>query len=106
VLAAAALVVGVTAIVTVKREPAPTPPPEKQLLIADDLLVTDADKALCEEIGPLLKEQTDRGRAFINTGVPESPERRVATRTFKADTVEWYVKIQKALNSHQSRSAT
>src|SRR5689334_14734088 len=69
VLAAAALVVGVVAL----YEPAtaaiasspPTAPPQ---LIADEIFIDEADKPLCEDIGPLMREETDRTNTFLDLG--------------------------------------
>jgi hypothetical protein len=62
---------------------------EEQVAIADEILVPTLNNALCKEIGPLVAEQTGRGRP-INTGTPETPERRAAIPEFKSDAVEWY----------------
>ena len=98
VLAAAALMVGVVALVAAHRGPAPVPEPMEPVAIARDLLLSDADKALFEEIGPLLKEQTDRAKAFVV--VPGSAEHRAAISKMKSGTLDWYGRVQQALNSN------
>jgi hypothetical protein len=102
VLAAAALVVGVIGLVTVQRNAAPIPRPVTTHAVADELLVPDADKALCRDVGPLIREQSDRVSTFINTGIPESAERRAAIPKFRADTLEWYGRIQSKVNGYLS----
>lgn len=96
-LAVAALVL---AIVTAVRGPEPSPPTpvpqaEEQLLFVDD-----ADKALCEVIGPLMREQSDRTRDFMHIGDAASPERLGAIPQYKADTLAWAKRIQPLLNQH------
>ncbi|MCQ4364816.1 MULTISPECIES: hypothetical protein [Mycobacterium] len=94
VLAVAALVMSLIALMT---DPAPAPaastakPP-----------VADADKALCQAIGPLMKENDDRSNAFLATGEAGSPERDAALPKFVADTQDWARRTQQALDGHNT----
>jgi hypothetical protein len=60
----------------------------------------DADKPLCEAVGPLMKESNDVTNAFIATGAPGSPERSAAIPKFKADTLDLANRIEKVINEH------
>ncbi|GFG54583.1 hypothetical protein MAGR_60240 [Mycolicibacterium agri] len=87
-------------IVAVTREPALPPQPAVPQAAPQQLFVDDADKALCEAIGPLMREASDRTNAFLRTGTPDSPERLNAIAGFKAETADWANRIQKILNEH------
>jgi len=78
VLAVAALVVAVVSLVT---QPAPAP----TVSAPSGQAITDADKALCQAIGPLMKENDDRSNAFLTTGEAGSPERDAALPKFVSD---------------------
>lgn len=103
-VAALAVLLGVAAlvlsIIAVTRGPEPQPPKETPQAQPEELFVEDADKALCEVIGPLMREETDRANAFLSTGNPDSPERKAAITKFKADTLGWANRTQSALNQH------
>lgn len=91
VLATVALVLSLVSLLT-QPDPAPSapkPPP-----------VADADKALCQAIGPLMKENDDRSNAFLATGEAGSPERDAALPKFVADTQDWARRTQQALDAH------
>jgi hypothetical protein len=93
-LGAAALTVGIVALV---RKPAPTvasAPP------SNPKVSTDADHALCQAIGPLMKENDDRSNAFLAAGQPGSPERDAALPKFVSDTQAWAVRTQQVLDAH------
>lgn len=96
-LGVAALVLSILAVV---RGPEPAPPPAAPQAEPQELFVDDADKALCEAIGPLMREETDRANAFLATGEPDSPERKAAIPKFKTDTLEWANHVQSLLNDH------
>ena len=84
-LGVAALVLSILAVV---RGPEPAPPPAAPKAEPEELFVDDADKALCEAIGPLMKESNDVTNAFIAKGDPNSPERRAAVPQFNSDTLD------------------
>lgn len=102
VLATVALVVGVTALVTAQEESSPAPKTAEPKGLAEELLVPDADRPLCQAIAPLMKEQTERGNAFLAAGAPESTERKAAIPRFKAETLGWAAEVQALLNSHSN----
>ncbi|HME47485.1 hypothetical protein [Mycobacterium sp.] len=91
-LATAALVVAVVSLV---RQPAPT-----STAPADPQASTAADRALCQAIAPLMKENDDRSNAFLATGQPGSPERDAALPKFVTDTQDWARRTQQALDAH------
>jgi hypothetical protein len=92
-VAVAALVVGLVALT---RQPtAATPagaPSNPQVSSADD-------KALCQAIAPLMKENDDRSNAFLATGQAGSPERDAALPKFVSDTRDWARRTQQALDT-------
>ena len=96
-LSAAALVVS---IVTAVRGPEIPPPPETPQAEPQQLFVDDADKALCEAIGPLMKESNDVTNAFVAKGDANSPERLAAVPQFKTDTFDVTDRLQEVLNGH------
>ena len=97
-LAVAALIV---AIVSAVRAPESSPPPPTpQAAPEQQLFVDDADKALCEAIGPLMKESDQTKRAFTDTGEAGSPERAAVIPKFKAETLDWADRLQRILNEH------
>ena len=96
-LSVAALVLS---IITAMRGPEATASPAAPQIQPQQLFVDDADKALCEAIGPLMQEETARGRAFLNSGEPDSPARKAAIPQFKAETRQWADRIQALLNDH------
>jgi hypothetical protein len=95
VLAVAALVVGVVSLVT---QPAPAP----AVSAPSPQAMTDADKALCQAIGPLMKENDDRSNAFLATGEAGSPERDAALTKFVTDTRAWAQRTQKDLDARSN----
>jgi hypothetical protein len=99
-----AVLLGIAALVlsirAVTRSPESPPPSTAHQAEQEELFVEDADKALCEVIGPLMREETERANAFLATGEPNSPERKGAIPKFKADTFEWANRLQSLLNKH------
>lgn len=63
---------------------------------------TDADRALCQAVGPLMKENDDRSNAFLATGDPGSPEQSAALPKFVTDTQDWARRTQEVLDAHAS----
>lgn len=94
----------VLSIITAVRGPEPSPQPPAPQAEQQELFAEDADKALCEVIGPLMREETERANAFLATGEPNSPERKAAIAKFKADTLEWATRLQSLLNQHAEPS--
>lgn len=94
-LAVVALVLAIVSLVT-----QPSPPPEPTASSPSPQSMTDADKAMCQAIGPLMKENDDRSNAFLATGEAGSPERDAALSKFVTDTRGWVQRTQQALDSH------
>jgi hypothetical protein len=61
---------------------------------------TAADKALCEAVGPLLRESIDAGKNFVNLGFSGTPERDGGIPGYRAQVEEWVQRIQPVLDSH------
>ena len=61
---------------------------------------TDADKALCEAIAPLMKESSARKNALTDAGPDGSPERDAALQDFSNNTQDWVRRAQKVLDDH------
>ena len=93
-LAVAALVLAILSIV---RQPATGSASTES---ANPQASTAADRALCQAIAPLMKENDDRGNAFLAAGDPESPERDTALPRFVSDTQDWVRRTQKVLDAH------
>jgi hypothetical protein len=70
---------------------APSPP---------NVSATDADRALCQAIAPLMKENDDRSNAFLGSGEPGSPGQTEALPKFVTDTQDWARRTQEALDAH------
>jgi hypothetical protein len=94
-LAIAALIV---AIVALTRDPAPAPAPAATPTQQPSR--PDADRKLCEAIGPLMKENDDRSNAFLATGQPGSPEQDAALPKFVTETQDWARRTQQVLDAN------
>jgi hypothetical protein len=95
-LAGTALIVAIVALTEKPPHAASTaaPPPSQQGP------TTDADRKLCQAIGPLMKENDDRSNAFLGTGQPGSPEQDAALPKFVADTQDWARRTQQVLDAN------
>lgn len=94
-VAVAALVV---AIVALTQQPPPAASPAATPTQQGP--TTDADRKLCQAIGPLMKENDDRSNAFLGTGQPGSPEQDAALPKFVTDTQDWARRTQQALDTN------
>jgi hypothetical protein len=98
VLSAAALVVGIIALV---RQPdasvTVTPSSTSAAPVGD---TTAADKALCEEVGPLLREIADIGRSFVALGRTGTPERDAGIPDYRAAVKNWTNRIQPIVDAN------
>ena len=103
VLSAAALVVGIVALV---RQPGPsltaTPTSAPVTTSAGD--TSAADKALCEKVGPRLKEIADIGRNFVALGRTGTPERDAGIAKYRAAVQNWTNGIQPILDANANPS--
>ncbi len=97
---ALAVLLGVAALVLsiigLTRGPEPPPPPTPPQAAPQELFVDDADKALCEAIGPLMREESDENERVLANWATDSPERLAAIPKFKAAHVDWANRIQNA----------
>lgn len=59
-----------------------------------------ADKALCQAIGPLLRESADDGKAFVNLGHTGTPERDAGIPDYRKKVDDWVKRIQPVLDQH------
>jgi hypothetical protein len=98
-LAIVAVVLSIISVVS-ESELEPQPAPATPKSVPQQLFADGADKALCEAIGPLMKESDESKRSFQESGTPGSPERAAAIPKFKTDTLDWAGRIQKVLNEH------
>jgi hypothetical protein len=96
VVATAALVVGLLALT---RPATPTTPSRSQITQSATDDTTDADKALCSSIAPLMKRSVDERNGFVHAGPTGSPERDAALPKFVDDTKQWAKDAQQSLDS-------
>jgi len=99
-MALAALVVGIVALAT---RPAPsdvaaTQPNQPATATPSD--TTEADRALCTAIAPLMAEDDRTSNTWRNTGDPGTPARDAALPKFRSDTEDWANRIQPILDQH------
>lgn len=73
----------------------PTAKPE-----APQVFVDDADRDLCQAMGPLMRESSDSRNALTRSGAPNTPERKAAIPQFVTDAYDWSRRAQDVLNQH------
>jgi hypothetical protein len=98
VLAAAALVVGIIALV----RPAPSAPPPSAAPASSSAHpagTTEANRAFCTDIAPLMGESNKTAQAFSRVG-KDSPEWKAAAEKFIPETKEWVSRMQPVIDSH------
>ncbi|KUI36228.1 hypothetical protein AU194_16055 [Mycobacterium sp. GA-2829] len=59
-----------------------------------------ADKALCEDIAPLMEESVEIGKRFVNLGRTGTPERDAGIPSFREEVEDWAERIQPILDEH------
>jgi len=99
-LALVALVVGIVALVT---RPAPSDAaaaPANQPGTTTPADFTEANRALCAEIAPLMAENDQITNGYVDQGEPGTPARDAATRQFVNDTLAWVARAQPVLDQH------
>jgi hypothetical protein len=108
VLATAALVVGVVAFNAARRGQATASPamPEKQAELSEraQVFLDSADRSLCTEVGPLMKESRQAKNTFSGVGPQGSPQHRAATAKFVSETSDWANRTQQVLNERSNGS--
>jgi hypothetical protein len=99
-LATAALVVGIIAISrpTASAPANRTPPSGSPTATATD--TSAADRKLCEDVGPLLRESDETGKNFVNLGQTGTPARDAGIPAYQASVSDWVKRIQPILDSH------
>jgi hypothetical protein len=98
VLAAAALVVGVIALV----HPAPSLPPPAAAPASSPTHpagTTEANRAFCTDIAPLMAESNKTAQALSRVG-KDSPDWKAAAQQFIPETKAWAVRMQAVIDSH------
>jgi hypothetical protein len=80
--------------------------PAKQAESAEraQLFVDSADRSLCEQVGPLMKESRQAKNTFSEVGPQGSPEQRAAIAKFVSDTRDWASRTQQVLNERSDGS--
>lgn len=73
--------------------------PEKTTPLPSAGNTTDADKALCNAIAPLLKRSEDQRNSFVDAGPANSPAADAALPKFVDDTKQWAEEAQRALDN-------
>ena len=97
-LGAAALIVSLTSVGKQPTQPgeASTSTPTTQAASGD---TTEADRALCQAIAPLIKESIQDGKDFVNIGFSGTPERDGGIPAYKAKVDALVGRIQGARRS-------
>jgi hypothetical protein len=98
-LGAAALVVSLTGIGHQSTQPAATATSTPTTPSAGGD-TTDADRALCQAIGPLIQESLQDGKDFVNLGFSGTPERDGDIPAYRAKVDAWVDRIQPVLDQH------
>jgi hypothetical protein len=98
VLAAAALVVGIVALV----RPAPSAPPPAAApssSSAHPTGTTEANRAFCTDVAPLMTESDTSAQAFSSVG-KDSPDWKAAAEKFVPETKAWVSRMQPVIDRH------
>jgi len=96
-LSAAALVVGIVALIR------PTPPPSSAPAVATQghsAGSPEANRAFCTDIAPLMTDSDKTAQAFNRNGKPNSPEWKSGVPSFVTDTKSWVGRMQTVIDSH------
>lgn len=94
----AALTVGIVALVTRPAPNVASPLPNEPAAAPSD--TTEADRALCSAIAPLMAENDQVSNAYIRLGEAGSPARDQALPQFVSDSEDWVTRMQGILDSH------
>jgi hypothetical protein len=100
-LATAALVVGVIAISRPTSSPSPNrTPPAASPTAAGPSDTTAADRDLCQAVAPLIRENADAGKGFVNLGPAGTPARDAGIPQYQDSVSDWVNRIQPILDQH------
>jgi len=95
----AALTVGIVALAT---RPAPSgvaaPSPNQPAAAPSD--TTEADRALCSAVAPLMTENDEFSNKYGQLGDAGTPARDAATPKYVDDTLNWVSRIQPIIDTH------
>ena len=107
VVAVAALVVGIISLVHPLSSAHPSAPVAAPTSSTQTPAqnTTDADRALCTAIAPLMAESDRSANAWRATGDPGTPARDAALPKYRSDTEDWAGRIQGVLNAHADANA-
>jgi hypothetical protein len=61
---------------------------------------TDANRAFCTDIAPLMTESDKSAQAYSHLGTPNSPEWKPGAQTFVNDTKAWLPRMQTVIDTH------
>jgi hypothetical protein len=61
---------------------------------------TDANRAFCTDIAPLMAESDKTAQTYSHLGPPNSPEWKSGAQTFVNDTKAWLPRIQTVIDTH------
>lgn len=97
VLSCAALGVGITALLRpAEQVAAPTPSPTSPTRPTN---TTEANRAFCTAIAPLMAESNKTAQALSHLG-KDSPDWNAGARTFIDETKDWVGRMQPVIDSH------
>jgi hypothetical protein len=102
VVALGALVVGIAALVRPITAPPPAAPTSSSS--AHPAGTTEANRAFCTAIAPLMAESDRSAQAYSHLGPPNSPEWKPGAQTFAADTKAWLPRMQTVIDTHGDAS--
>jgi hypothetical protein len=61
---------------------------------------TEVDRALCQAIGPLLRESAEDGKAFVSLGHTGTPERDAGVPDYRKKVDDWVDRMQPILDKY------
>jgi len=99
-MALAALAVGIIALATrpAPSDAAATQPNQPATATPSD--TTEADRALCTAIAPLMAENDRFSNGYVDLGEPGTPARDAATPKYISDTLDWISRVQPIVDQH------
>lgn len=95
----AALAVAVTALVVAVISVYSSEGSSMTLPTAPTVNAQTADRTLCEQAGPLLRESAAIGKDFVGLGPPGDPARNAGIPVFRAKVHDWANRIQPILDA-------
>jgi hypothetical protein len=102
-LATAALVVGIIALNRPTSDALPSSPNRTPAVASPTTKPTDtptADRRLCEAVAPLIRENADAGKGFVNLGPSGTPARDAGIPQYQDAVSDWVNRIQPIVDQH------